>query len=66
VFYVERVVRQVNRSRGGQIIMPEVVQQFFDEHRDVILRSREEMLGMFRYLTNVYCYFKESEDNQRR
>jgi len=61
VFYAERVVRQAERG-----MVPPVVKAFIDRHRERILSSREEMLGFFRYLTNVYCYFGDKDDNQRR
>ncbi len=55
-FYCERIVRQFQRG-----ILPEVVKTFFDLHRDLILSNTQEMLAFFRYLTNIYCYFGESE-----
>lgn len=55
VFYVERVVRQTNRK-----ILPLIVLDLFEQHRDLALSSREELLGLFRYLTNILCYFGES------
>ena len=61
VFYTERVVRQVKRK-----VVPPVVKEFIDLHRDIILSRKEEMLGFFRYLTNIYCYFGDKDDNQRR
>lgn len=52
VFYVERVVRQTQRG-----MLPPLMKSLIDSHRDVALRNREEMLGLFRYLTNLLCYF---------
>lgn len=52
-FYTERIVRQVNRGH-----VPEEVKEFIDAHRDQVLSSKHEMLALFRYLTNVLCYFK--------
>jgi len=52
IFYVERIVRQANRET-----IPKVVKEFFDAHCPAALSSRNEMLGLFRYVTNVLCYF---------
>lgn len=52
VFYVEGVVRQFNRE-----FLPEVVKQFVDRHRELALSGKDEMLGLFRYVTNILCYF---------
>ena len=60
-FYCERIVRQFQRG-----ILPEVVKTFFDLHRDLILSNTQEMLAFFRYLTNIYCYFGESERTPER
>ncbi len=60
-FYCERIVRQFQRG-----ILPEVVKTFFDLHRNLILSSPQEMLAFFRYLTNIYCYFGESERTPER
>ncbi|MCS7239420.1 MAG: cold shock domain-containing protein [Thermoguttaceae bacterium] len=60
-FYCERIVRQHMRE-----ILPAVVKAFFDEHRELALSSDREMLGLFRYLTNIYCYFGEQEKGQQR
>jgi len=56
VLYNEGVVRQETRG----VVKP-VVKQFVDRHRETMLKSREEMLGFFRYLTNVYCHFGDKE-----
>lgn len=56
VLYNEGVVRQ--EARG--VVKP-IVKQFVDRHRETVLRSREEMLAFFRYLTNVYCHFGDKE-----
>lgn len=56
IFYVERVVRQHKRG-----FLPDVVMQFMERHKNVALRNREEMLGLFRYLTNILCYFGDKE-----
>lgn len=61
VFYVERIVRQTERG-----MLPAIVKEFVDAHRDAALRTREEMLGFFRYLTNVLCYFGDKEKDSRR
>jgi len=60
IFYVERVVRQTQRG-----YLPHVVKDFFDRHRDLALSSHEEMLGLFRYLTNVLCYFDKGDKEER-
>ncbi|MBW1713414.1 MAG: hypothetical protein JRJ59_09740, partial [Deltaproteobacteria bacterium] len=52
VLYVERVVRQVERG-----IMPSVIKEFIDAHKDLAFSGKKEMLGLFRYITNIYCYF---------
>lgn len=56
IFYCERVVRQFERG-----VIPPVVKDFFDQHRSLALSGDKELLGLFRYLTNIYCYFGESE-----
>mgnify|MGYP005851543585 CR=1 FL=1 len=61
VLYPERVVRQVTRG-----VVPPVVREFFDRHRDRVLASKAEMLGFFRCLTNIYCYFGDKDSGQRR
>ena len=60
VFYVERIVRQVQRG-----VLRPVVQEFIDVHRDIALSEPKEMLALFRYLTNVYCYFGDKEKDSR-
>ncbi|MDR2392076.1 MAG: cold shock domain-containing protein [Planctomycetota bacterium] len=54
VLYVERVVRAVERG-----VLPPVVKDLFDRHRDIVLADPREMLGFFRYVTNILCYFKK-------
>lgn len=56
IFYVERVIRQAQRG-----FLPPLMKDFVDAHRDLALKSREEMLGLFRYLTNVLCYFGDKD-----
>lgn len=58
VMYVERVVRQ---SKRGYLQQP-VVDLMLD-HRELALSDKREMLALFRYLTNIYCYFGESDKN---
>lgn len=60
IFYCERIVRQHERG-----IIPPVVKAFFDRHRDLALSDPREMLGLFRYVTNIYCYFGEEKSQQR-
>lgn len=57
VMYVERVVRQ--RERG---YIPREVVDLMVDHRELALSDRREMLALFRYLTNIYCYFGESDN----
>jgi len=54
VFYTEGVIRQNKRK-----ILPIVVVEFVDKHKSLILSCREEMLGFFRYITSILCYFDE-------
>ena len=58
VFYSERLVRQKNRNQPSKIMLPEVVLEWFDKHRELALSDRKEMLGLFRFITNVLCYFE--------
>jgi CspA family cold shock protein len=58
VFYCERTVRQVERK-----ILPAVVKQLIDFHRETALREERQMLALFRYITNIYCYFGDSDKN---
>jgi cold shock protein len=58
VIYCERVVRQRERN-----VLPSVVKELIDAHRDLALRDEREMRALFRYLTNIYCYFGESDRN---
>ena len=55
-FYCERVVRQVEGK-----VLPAVVKNLIDAHRQLALGNERQMLALFRYLTNIYCYFGESE-----
>ncbi|MCX7598518.1 MAG: hypothetical protein N2512_06565 [Armatimonadetes bacterium] len=52
--YVERVARQVGRG-----MLPHLLQDFFDRHRDLALAAPREMLGLFEYLKNVFCYMPD-------
>lgn len=54
--YAEGIVRQQERG-----YLKPVVKEFVDKHRVLMLSSREEMLGFFRYLTNVLCYFGDKD-----
>ncbi len=58
VMYVERVVRQCERGH-----LPPVVADLMVDHRTLALSDRREMLALFRYLTNIYCYFGDSDRN---
>ncbi|MEM3055048.1 MAG: cold shock domain-containing protein [Candidatus Bathyarchaeia archaeon] len=55
-FFDERIVRQ--KKRG--IINKELF-HLFDSHKEVALRSEEEMLGLFRYIKNIVCYFDDKQ-----
>ena len=59
IMYVERIVRQYKRNRDN-IIMPKLVLTFFNQHIDLALADKKEMLALFRYITNIYCYFGDS------
>ena len=54
VFYTEGVIRQNKRK-----IIPYVVVEFVNKHKSLILSCKEEMLGFFRYITSILCYFDE-------
>lgn len=58
VFYTERIVRQNTRNEGGKILMPDIVLKWFEKHRQLALSKREEMLGLFRFVTSILCYFE--------
>jgi cold shock CspA family protein len=53
ILYVERIERAVKRN-----LFNPIVKDFFDQHKKLTLSSSEEMLGFFRYLTNILCYLK--------
>lgn len=53
IFYTEGIIRQNKRN-----VLPYIVVDFIDRHKDVILSSKQEMLGFFRYITSILCYFK--------
>jgi len=58
-FYTQHVVRQHNRTDSrNNPLLPDIVLDFIKKHRDLARKNREEMLGLFQYLTNVYCYFE--------
>ena len=54
VFYTEGIIRQNKRK-----IIPNVVVELVDKHKSLILSCKEEMLGFFRYITSILCYFDE-------
>lgn len=56
-FYTERIVRQNLRK-----VLPNNVKEFFDAHKDLGLSSLEQLLGLFRYVKNIYCYFGEEDE----
>jgi CRISPR/Cas system CSM-associated protein Csm2 small subunit len=53
LLYVEKIARGVKRN-----IFNPVVKTFFDHHKKIALSDSKEMLGFFRYLTNIICYLK--------
>lgn len=53
IFYTEGIIRQNKRD-----VLPYVVVEFVNQHRELILSSKEEMLGFFRYITSILCYFR--------
>lgn len=53
-FYVERVVYQTKRG-----VLPQLAKSFIDRHRELALSNQNEMLGLFRYLNNLLCYFDD-------
>ncbi|MDR1487571.1 MAG: cold shock domain-containing protein [Deltaproteobacteria bacterium] len=53
--YVERIERACKRN-----IFKPIVKEFFERHRVVVQSSPKEMLGFFRYLTNILCYLRDS------
>lgn len=57
-FYVERVVRQVERK-----YLPPSVKELIDVHRELALSEPRQMLALFRYVKNIYCYFGDSDKN---
>ena len=60
IFYAERVIRQNKRkdSRTKKPLMPDIVVDFIDKHKELALKNEKEMQGLFRYLTNILCYFE--------
>ena len=58
-FYTERIIRQNTRkdSRGNPLL-PDIIVEFVNGHKDLALKDEKEMLGLFRYVTNILCYFK--------
>ena len=47
--------------RPGKAPEAVVRKRFHEAIRETALRDSREMLGLFRYLTNIYCYFGDSE-----
>ncbi len=56
-FYVTTVVRQTRRR-----VIPELIQDIFDRHRELALSHPDEMLGLFRYVTYLLCYYGDREE----
>jgi hypothetical protein len=42
-------------------VLPAIVKELIDAHRDLALSDERQMLALFRYLTYIYCYFGDSE-----
>ncbi|MGQ9730347.1 MAG: hypothetical protein ACUVX8_03665 [Candidatus Zipacnadales bacterium] len=59
IFYVERIVRQVQRG-----FMLPVVADVIERHKDLALSDEQEMIGLFRYVTNILCYFGDKEESR--
>ena len=54
IFYTEGIIRQNKRK-----VLPDIVVEFVNQHKQLILSSEEEMLGFFRYITSILCYFHD-------
>lgn len=61
VFYIENLIRQVERK-----LLPPLMKNLIDAHRELIFSDPEQMLGFYRYLTNILCYFPERERESTR
>jgi len=59
IFFEERIVRQGNRKGSdNKPLLPQGVISFFEKHKSIARKDEKQMLGLFRYLTNIMCYFK--------
>lgn len=61
VFYIESLVRQVERK-----LLPLILKSLIDAHREIAFSDPEQMLGLYRYLQNIVCYFPERESRKER
>ncbi len=59
IFYTERVIRQEKRGQ-----LPPIVRRLFETHRELALANQKEMLGLFRYLTSILCYFGDRDKSR--
>lgn len=57
-FYAERVVRQTRRNS-----LKPIVKALIDAHRELALTSQREMLGLYRFIKYIYCYFDKPTKN---
>lgn len=54
-FYRERIERQINRRESP---LPREMKIFVDQHKDLIMKDKREMLGFYEYLYSLVCYFR--------
>ena len=55
-FFVERIVRQHKRE-----VIPRQLMDLFEKHKELALSSKDEMLGLFKYVTNILCFFGDKD-----
>ena len=59
IFYTERIVRQNNRrDSNNKPLLPDIVVEFVNRHKELAMRNEKEMLGFFQYLKSILCYFQ--------
>ena len=58
IFFTEKVVRQ-NKRKGdrNQPLLPQIVFDLINRHKDLARKSDKEMIGLFQYIKNIYCNF---------
>ena len=59
IFFAEKVVRQ-NKRKGdrNKPLLPQIVFDFIDKHRELARKNEREMVGLFQYIKNIYCNFE--------